>query len=457
MRSSNSDIYGCNLQTLGGDLLITGIVEDYDFPNLAGISFIRMTQDGDIKWSKRYRLNFFVAILNQPILTMDGQILVLLVTANYTNATSSDPNDLTENNILLLKMNADGDITQQFKIGDNGGLLSNLSSGYDIAEDRNGNYILMVHNLIHKIDRNGNLIWTKFLSFGTDYLRKAVLPMPNGNLMVLGEKTNTVLFPDETNHTVITLLDENGNHIQSSAMNGIRPLHLYNIHNNQILLTGYTLGAFRRPHLFVMDMNANILRARMLPVFNRTKRRNIISTSNGEIAMHITDNKETLLVRLDEEMNVKDARSYASNNKSYYQLDEWGRTLVALEDGGFAMLNNYAIGFDSPLIIRTDALGAVGDCYSARSCIDTESVDIPDVLSVNVDVQNISYTTAEILRSLNGVVENIEVKSQPFCTKIESLSPYFTLPDTICENTPITPDALCQAQADTWRWEIEGQ
>ncbi|MEM9992476.1 MAG: gliding motility-associated C-terminal domain-containing protein, partial [Bacteroidota bacterium] len=59
--------------------------------------------------------------------------------------------------------------------------------------------------------------------------------------------------------------------------------------------------------------------------------------------------------------------------------------------------------------------------------------------------------------SLNNILVDVPSTVSDYCPKLAVPSPYFTLPDTICENTPITPDALCQAQADTWRWEIEGQ
>ncbi|MEM9991514.1 MAG: gliding motility-associated C-terminal domain-containing protein [Bacteroidota bacterium] len=434
-----------SIEVLDGKVIVLGEIGQKSYAN--GLSIISLNRDGTVHWVKQYSFDFFFIVECHTLVDSHGDLLVLMYVLLFDNPLRPEGQINAQR---LVKFNREGELLWD-RLFDFSSAVNGIPSYLSQTED--DTYLVSLTNGFVKLSSTGQVLEQRVVQPQQGTFGGNTIGLMDGDILMLSASRQ--LQGIEGRYTVLTKLDSTGNLLWSKGLSDFIPWHIYLFPNGDWLLSGYRFTEFEQQKFIRLSPEGEIIWKKHLPIRNDFKERNTVILEDGSIVTYLNQVDTTILVKLDGQGNVIWANRYSKNQPNY--IIEWGNVLRKTPDNGFAMLNRRFQLDEKDIIIKTDKFGRINDCYTARVCVETSDFELLPAFDVSTNVQVVTERELQVI-PISGVVKSISnATSIDYCPKLAVPSPYFTLPDTICENTSITPDALCQAQADTWRWEIEGQ
>ncbi len=434
-------------------LLIHGKVDSTI--SIDGMQLSKLDAFGNVLWSINYNFNHFNLIAADILHTTDQHIIVLAYIAYYPTNTSQNQS----NQLAIMKFTSTGELVWDFILN-----RAQVSSDdiHSIVETTDGNYIVLVSNgIILKISADGHEIWEKRIGLLENYKHSRLLAMPDNSIIISGQSIAQDIMSGSFINTIITSIDEHGDMQWSKAIPDLLPWDLKLFSNHDILLTGTSTKAFQQPHLLKLSPNGLIRWVKIVPLINEWKHEHTLITNSNEIVTTFMTNQGSTLIQYNIEGEVLWSKVFlAARNSTETTKTTGGSIIAGLADGSIALLIrrffNATQTLDEDVIIKTSKYGDLSNCYSANICLNTTSLALPTTVDVDVVVENMEIPNIR-LDALNGWITSQELTTKDYCTKINIPSPFFTTPDTLCVNTLIEVDNLCQEEADFWRWQTAGE
>lgn len=336
----NNEDYGHSIiQTQDRGYIGAGFSESFGPDGDMDVYVIRTDVDGTKIWENYYDDGFIehgYSITETP----DHGFLVV---------GDIQPAQLSDFNIYLLKINADGkkQWSKQFGgSGDDSGyriIPTTFSSGYLIVGSTTslGNGLRDV--FLVKVDAQGNQVWSKAFGTSGDDDGKSVLEVSDGYL-IAGSAHNPA---NNTTDGYLLKVDFNGNQVWSkfygspSEIDKINDLVL--AADGNIVLTGFT-GAVSNGWLLKTDIDGNQIWSKTFGGPLGDEANGILKTTNGDLVVTgvtelSTSNADAFLTRFD-----NDGNQLWTNNIGRGTYLDWAQSLAPTEDGGFIV-----IGYNSLL------------------------------------------------------------------------------------------------------------
>jgi len=255
------------------------------------------------------------------------------------------------NLIVLTYMGYDS--TNVMKIGSNGSIIWSKqyfdiwNSSY-LAEDENKNIWIAgddyTNQVVSKLDKEGNMIWTKVLGKGESYEMREMMALEDG--IVYGG----LLYDSAWNTEYIELahLDENGNEVWNTKLEGYDDMYDFVPLTGGFAFDGYSWD--RGDIIIVMDNEGEVVDSNNL-VFSVSE---LLGLEDHILV--VTGGYEISLNMLDEDLSVVWTNTFPTPGNYMYIA-----SVVQTSDGGFLIAGTAEeqVNFIMDMyLLKTDAMGA---------------------------------------------------------------------------------------------------
>lgn len=285
------------------------------------------------------------------------------------------------------------------------------------------------------------------------YSAEDIKAFPNGDLSVMGIGTRF----DNKRLKFLLKLGANGNILRSVA-----------ISNDSVQLTGQSI-----------DAAGNVFLAGRVLLSSASPFPGVFGTYDGFVAK--LDNNYNLLwckrlvtlrfPNVDTRIRVLNSGEVAFSTRSVGIFSLIGGRLSAegevLQSRGYAVLipqmafgANGAFYFSSsgssagvllePILAKADLNGTLGDCRTFDAC------PVPTNMPLVFSNWAWSAESMPSLPALPVTTGPVEFGSEPYCQVPEPPSPYFILPDTVCQAACLSPQDLRNQGATYSEWRLKG-
>jgi len=315
----NMDVGYAVINTLDGGYLIAGIA------NSSKAWLIKTDKDGNIVWSKSfYTESSSYSIFNDVTVSDNEYIAVGAIIVNWS--------------ALIVKYDDNGNQVWA-RIFDN----ASRSMLYSIVAAREGGYIatgyLKLNDsqsydiLLMKINDDGYVIWKK--TYGGSGIDQGyvVIPAIDYSYIILG-----VTSSPETRCTWLIKVDEDGDIEWNKTYEG-EGLSIIQSHDNGYIITGITSYSDLKPDVLLIkvDEDGNIIWNKTYRVTDFNRGIALIKVIGGylilgEIGSNPYENKDVLLIKVDEDGNIIWNKTYGGPG------EDIGYSIALATDGGYVIV-----------------------------------------------------------------------------------------------------------------------
>ncbi len=216
--TSNEDSGWRILPTQDGGFIVAGVTRRHR--GVADIWIVKFDSSGNIIWENSYG-GQYADYGFHIIETSDGGFLVTGSSISYSNS----------EDIWILKLNGDGTVNWQKVIGGAG-----TDKAYSAVEDSGGNYVITGYYStsqgseiwVLKLSTNGNIIWQKIFGDNSTGMEvgRSVTATSDGGYLIAG---TTDSYGNGSKDLLIIKLDKNGNLMWSKVYGGAGSENAYTV------------------------------------------------------------------------------------------------------------------------------------------------------------------------------------------------------------------------------------
>jgi len=387
------------------------------------VSVLKINQYGDTLWTKKYGGN-----------KTDGGSRII---RNYDNGFiisgftySGTGNDMLSN-IYLLNLNSNGDTIWTKKITNNKSTYS-----YDIIKTSDGGYFITgyIENnnnytdrdcYFLKINKNGNLIWSK--NFGNKYYDQASASVETKDKGFIIAGT-TSLKGDGNMASYILRLNESGDSLWTKTIEGgvvDRCIGVVQTYDSCFVFAGMT-GKYPNTTIQAIKINlsGNLLWTREINSYDHFWARSIIQTVDSSIVIaghsSVGSNTYTNLIRLDKNGELK-LRAIGDTLEIFENLPK--KTIIGQVKGliGGKTLGNYTNGYKLEYTDLKSAI-VIDPDNGSINVLDSSLIDYETTQSFNLYVKvsdGINSDLAHILVKIKDVDERFLAIQTPNADKFQ--------------------------------------
>jgi len=396
------DDWGASILKLADNgYIVSGRSDSYSANGKNDILLIRTDSLGKVIWSKTYGGSADEGVLYYPsngnvdvLLALDSNIVVCSTTESY-GAGGRD--------VYFFKINLNGNVMWDHTYGGQAD-----DEGINVIVDPNGGYIISGETfsygagkgdvLLVKTDTAGKLIWSK--AYGSSQNEECgykITSARNGNLLISGYSYSTSTLYNQ----LVIKVDKNGNLIWSKIY-GTQYFDqadcAIELPDKSIYLTGFTYNQFNGENTMglvtKLDSNGKMLWSKMYDQNNHSSiysayydpKKNII---NAGMAVFQGGTQQIGFLRLDTSGNIKILRTFGKYSPTLSYSAGFGHNFLPLASGGFileATTQVFGFGGWDYYFLKLDSVGNPTDCQ-------IHNISLSPTLFTSY-MQNLSYIFA---------------------------------------------------------------
>lgn len=312
-RIGNSQNSECGMSILALDnkeFIITGT--SWNYTNQHSLYVVKINQYGDTLWTKKYRGNLPDG--GEKIIRNNENGFVI---SGYTDRITGGDEF---SDVFVLNLNSDGDTIWTRKFG---GIKSSYS--FDIINTSDSGYIITGYTendltwrdiYVLKIDKNGNLIWSKTYgnNYGNNYNDDASSAVETKDKGFIIAGTTHNIKNDGNESPYILKLNEFGDTLWTKTLNGYLTrggcVGIVQTYDSGLIITGAT-GVYPNTNIQVIKLNqsGDIIWSTKIKGSKYDEARSLIQTMDSSIVIvgnsQIDLNIFTHLVRVDKNGELK--------------------------------------------------------------------------------------------------------------------------------------------------------
>ena len=405
------------------ECLITGTSNSFSTDGEDDVLLINIDIEGNINFSKTFGKDLEDRLHKVQKINDEEYIGV-----GYSTNSNNDKD------LLLIKFNREGNLLWS-KILEG----KDDQVGYSITKTSDGNFVAVGWEgkmtgegqdiLAVKIDREGNLLWSKILGTpGDEEQSYSVAPTNDGGVLILGKKGIERMEAFGHSNLLLIKLDSAGLVDFAKTIGGdvyyylISPVAIEKTKNN-----GYIIGVETYSEengkdgaIIKLDEEGNILWTRIIGTAENNERfRSVIETEDGNYIavgdLYNYERSDGLLVELNKDGKLIDSRVFSGENQG-----EVNRLDVIKEvSGGFLIsgkTNFYGAGDFDNLIIKVDKNYESFQCDLLKRKVDLfekEVIPKEDFLSLNKEDALLSMDFSDVSFNEKNISE--EIKTSILC------------------------------------------
>ena len=341
--------------------------------------------------------------------------------------------------LILIKLNTDGQIIWSIYLGEN------INRSQDMLVDEAGD-ILVTRNLPFddsrciKINASGNILWAKKYGVNAPSNITQIIENKENDYWLLGSGEHPLAAGQDIVH--LLKISPDGEPLFSKSYDFSHPINIAVFSNNEMTITGFVPNDNRE---FIMKINAagDILWA------------NIMDSPFNIAGAYVTNEDDIFLsgiydgpgivsmMKMNRAGEINWERGYVGGYTGFRQGFE--------TESGFAVLGKFISSDErESLFYKTDKNGLISGCGHFNICSNLEPL--------HIDTTSFIWTASGFIINTDFEInmQPAEIMAEDICAPAIVPSPFFNVPDTICQNTCITLNGLSQANADSWKWLFTG-
>ena len=420
-RIGNSQNSECGMSTLALDnneLIIAGT--SWNYTDQFSLYVVKLNQYSDTLWTKKFKG-----------CSPDGKIISNnengYVISGYTvRETGGDTNF---SDVYILNLNSDGDTiwTRKFvgtKSSDSFDIINTSDSCYlmtgftESTSTKSNIYIL-------KIDKHGNLIWSKTYSstYGNNYNNEASSAVETKDKGFIIAGTTHNIKNDGNESPYILKLNEFGDTLWTKTLNGYLTrggcVGIVQTYDSGFIITG-TTGEFPNTNIQLIKMNqsGNIIWTTKIKGYNYDGARSLIQTMDSSIVIvgnsNIDSNIFTHLIRVDKNGELK-IKAIDDTLDIFENLPK--ETIIGKVNGliGGNTLGNFTNGYKLEYT-NLDSAVFIQPNNGNISVLDSSLIDYETIQSFDLFVKvtdGVNFDLSHILVKIKDVYENYSMIQNP--------------------------------------------
>lgn len=362
--SKNADKANHIIITDDGNYLVFG---ETFFKNSTDFFLLKIDKKGEILWSKRYTAPKpeIGITLGEIIQTKDGGYI-------FTN-TSKSFGKGDQNDIVVVKLDKNGNIEWSKVLLDNEdqgvwGIIQTKDGGFLVGSC--GKYLNLYKIHLIKLDSNGNFLWGKRFEY-SNYRDVGVFLLEDskGNILISGRS-----YKEDSSHPILIKLDKNGNLAWTRIFNLGKSINSGNkiieAHDNGYIIVGYTnsFGAGDQDLIvFKVDENGDLSWAKTYGSEKYEHAFYISKFDDGYAISSLTNSYrlgyDVLYFTIDKNGDLIWSKRFGGSKDN--ELDYRYGTIFQTKDKGFVLVsfsNSFGNQGYEIVVLKTDNNGNIENC-----------------------------------------------------------------------------------------------